>query len=632
MQNLQITNSHFITYQDDTFTIDILGGVDDKQLERMVVTLRITHQQYPPCRSTLDLYHDQQTKNLIRTLCDKWELKLLAVSVCIDKLTLQLENYRLQALKFTSHNNLAEPSLTDAQRAAAKNFLMQPDLIAQLTTKLNTTGILGEEENSIILFLALASYKYNNPFSVLCMAKNGMGKSYLLQKLMDCMPNNSFSFHTRISDNALYYFDSSMIQGKALIIEDIEWTTAMLQPLATLQTQGRIVNTKATKDKDGKLHSTSSEVAANLCLIACTYATKGIDESSLPFLCINLNHSPLQDIAIMEYQKQCKAGLIQTDTIRAVQKELKNVLTTLQNTSIINPFATLINLPKEINYPRKSLLLVLNFIEVITYFFQYQREQIVNTNTGEVFIKTHPQDIAVAFDLLKPILFKRADELSSAARTFYNWLIEHLKDSNEFTALDIRKINTIHPRTLNNYLQELKYFGYIQITGGNKHRGGFIYTLTDLDNQSNIQGSIEKDLNDTLQKIWKAYNETNKEENKDIIKLEEPPKPEEEIIIPAIKEEARGKKRIRIEEKEAYTLQLLMGLEAEQNGRQYTPEDITTISGRSRSTEARYLKTLWERNILNRVFKDNQYYYTIASTTPKNSTEPSTSTVAMHTS
>src|SRR5690606_32290982 len=159
----------------------------------------------------------------------------------------------------------------------------------------------------------------------------------------------------------------------------------------------RSINTRATKDKDGMLHSTTFEVVAKLCLIACAYSDKNLEEISLPFLCLHLNHSHTQDIAIMEYQKQCKAGQIKTDEVKAAQHLLKCVTATLQNVSIINPIATLINLPDDIAYPRISLLLLLNFIEVITSFFQYQRTQTVDESTGEVVIKTHPNDIELAY-------------------------------------------------------------------------------------------------------------------------------------------------------------------------------------------------------------------------------------------
>jgi DNA-binding HxlR family transcriptional regulator len=218
----------------------------------------------------------------------------------------------------------------------------------------------------------------------------------------------------------------------------------------------------------------------------------------------------------MEYQKQCKAGLIKTEAIQDTQIQLKNIIATLQNVSIINPFATLIHLPDEVAYPRKSLLLLLNFIEVITYFFQYQREQKADKNTGEVFVLTHPNDIELAFKFLRNNLFRRADELSTSARGFYNWLVTFLTEAKtqQFTALDLRKAKPIHPRTLNRYLQELTLFSYIQIAGGNKHRGGFIYKLTTLGNQTDTQSKIDTSIQTTIKNVWNEYNKQNKKADK----------------------------------------------------------------------------------------------------------------------
>ena len=619
MQNLQITNAHFITYKDDFLTVDILGGVDFSQVERMICTLRISFADYPPFRSTLDLYNDSQTEKLQRTLCDKWELKLIEVSRTLHALTMQLEDYRLQQLRFIGKAPQQQFELSDDDKKKALTFLKSKNLVPELIKSLNTTGILGEDENSLILFLALASYKFSNPFSVLCLAKSGIGKSYILQKLSECMPQNTYSFHTRISPNALYYFDSNDIHNKALLIEDLDFTTQMLQPLATLQTQGRLVNTRATKDKDGLLHSTTFEVVAKLCLIACAYSNQNFDEISLPFLCLNLNHTQNQDILIMEYQKQCKAGQIKTEDIQQAQHLLKCVLATLQNVSIINPYATLINLPKDIAYPRKSLLLLLNFIEVITYFFQYQRQQTVDKSTGEVMIQTHPLDIELAFKFLKNNLFRRADELSTSARSFYHWLTAFLTEAKttQFTALDIRKAKAIHPRTLSRYLQELKLFSYIEVTGGNKHREGFIYKLTGFGSQKDIQNRIEQDIQATLKNVWQAYNKEPQQEEPN----EEPQEPTQTESDNTQEEKPtffdRNYKRIRINEKEEYTLKLILELEAKEPNRKYLASDLTAITGRSKCTEARQLKTLWEQGKLNREWKDRQYYYSLATSSSK---------------
>lgn len=599
MKQLQVHNQHFITYQNELFTIDILGGIDLIQIERMVCTLRITYANYPPIRSTLDLYTDNQADKLIRTICEKWELKLLEVSKVIHEFITELENYKLERLKYPKGKELNSFELSDEERKTAKKYLSDKNLILNLKTDFKNLGILGEDENALILFLSMASHKYENPFSVLCLAKSGIGKSYLLQKLASCMPSGSFSFHTQISENALYYFDSYQLDNKVLFIEDLDWTHQMLMPLATLQTGGKLIKTRTTKDKDGRLHSTTFEVNAKLCLIACAYTEKNYENLSLPFLCLYLNHTQNQDVLIMDYQRAMVAGQIDKTIITHTEKRLKCLIASLENVSVINPFAPLIELPENIPYPRKTLLLLLDFINVITFFHQHQRTQCVSQLTGEIYIETTPEDIELAFTLLKNSLLRKADDLSASARGFLCWLKKYLHEAKttQFTALDIRKAKTIHPRTLNRYLQELTLFHYVQITGGNKHRGGFIYKLTNLEDTLHIQNSIETSLKNTLEQIKQPAQ----------IQSTETKEPEPTFFD-------KTYKRIRINDKEEYTYKLLLELEAKEPNREYLSSDVTALSNRSQGIEARYLKTLWEQGKLTREWRNRQYYYRLTTT------------------
>lgn len=503
MQHLTVHSPQFMTYCDQLLTIDVLGGVDLMQLERMICTLRISYKDYTPLRSTLDLYNDNQTDKLIRTLCEKWDLKLVEVSKAVHGFICELENYKLDRLKYPHLKEDNTFELSDEESKAAKKYLSDNKLIENLKNDFNNLGILGEDENALILLLAMASHRFSNPFSVLCLAKSGIGKSYILQKLSSCLPQNAVSFHTQISENALYYFDSHQLDGKVLFIEDLDFTHQMLMPLATLQTGGKLIKTRTTKNKDGLLHSTTFEVAGRLCLLACAYTEKNYENLSLPFLCLHLNHSCAQDLAVMEYQKQCKAGLVDQSSILSTQRRLQCVIASLENVSVVNPYAPLINLPVDLPHPRKTLLLLLDFIDIVTFFHQHQRAQHVNEQTGEVYIQTASEDIELAFTLLKNSLLRKADELSTTARNFYTWLQKFLTEARtqQFTALDIRKEKSIHPRTLNRYLQELTLFHYLQITGGNKHRGGFIYKVTGLDELTGLQNSIEASLQKTLQAI-----------------------------------------------------------------------------------------------------------------------------------
>ena len=615
MKNLHIHNLHFITFENELLTVDFLGGIDLMQIERMICTLRITHKNYPPYRSTLDLYNDNQTDKLIRSICEKWELKLIDVSKTVHEFILELENYKLDRLKYPKSREMNAFDMSEEEKKTALKYLSNKNLCENLKTDFKNLGLLGEDENALILFLAMASHKYENPFSVLCLAKSGIGKSYLLQKLSLCMPQNTFSFHTQISENALYYFESSQLDRKVLFIEDLEFTHQMLLPLATLQTQGKLIKTRTTKDKDELLHSTTFEVNAKLCLIASAYSEKNYENLSLPFLCLHLNHSQMQDIEIMNYQKNCKAGLINQSTILSTQRRLQSIIATLENVNIVNPFAPIIELPKDLPHPRKTLLLLLDFIDVITYFFQHQREKVINEETGEFYIKTAPEDIKLAFSLLKTSLLRRADELSTSARGFYNWLNKFLAEAKtkQFTALDIRKAKQIHPRTLNRYLQELTLFNYLQITGGNKHRGGFIYKTTNLNDLSSIENNIETSLNNTLNNIFTTQKEPIETTKNELIEAKAPIETEEKKTNFFDK----NYKRIRINEKEKYTLKLILEMEDKEPNREYLSSDFTAITGRSQITESRQLKTLWEQGKLNRELRNKKYYYKLVTNTSK---------------
>ena len=260
---IQTINARLLHFEHSLFSVDVMGGIDFNHLERLVCTLRIQYEEYPPYRSTLDLYNERQSEKLVRSICDKFHLSLVDVSQVIMEFTNELETYRLNGQDYST----VEPfELNESDKQKALEALQNPDILKSILTQLNKIGLLGEDKNTSILWLALCSHKYHRPFSVLCLSKKDSSKSYLLQTFSECLPLSSFTYHSQISPNALYYFDSHQLKNKVLFVEDLEWTEAMLNPLSILQTQGRLLKTRATKNKEGMIHSTTFEVRGKLCL------------------------------------------------------------------------------------------------------------------------------------------------------------------------------------------------------------------------------------------------------------------------------------------------------------------------------------------------------------------------------
>lgn len=91
----------------------------------------------------------------------------------------------------------------------------------------------------------------------------------------------------------------------------------------------------------------------------------------------------------------------------------------LMPVKVVNPYSMQIELPEAVMNPRRTLPLLLSFIEAITYYHQYQREKKYDEETGEEYIETTIEDIEWSFKLLKDVLFGKSDELSNACRKFY---------------------------------------------------------------------------------------------------------------------------------------------------------------------------------------------------------------------
>jgi len=516
---LQITSPEEYKYENELLRLTVLGGLKLEGLDRMRVTLKVELKDAPrpPVRHNLDLYNDNQLEKFIRKVAERLEIGTSVIAASLSELTNELESYRLVKIKEQQAEIPQTKPLTETETQTAKKNLQAENLLQQTLEDLQSTGIQGEAENAVILLIAMSSRKLHDPLSVICLAKSGTGKSYLMERVAMCIPDDDKREHTQFSGNSFYYFKREEIRGKVFLIEDLHGAMNVLFPIAELQTKKRISKTVTIKDKSGQLRTITLIVEGPVSVIACTTREKIYEDNANRSILIYLDGSKEQDEKVMRYQKQLRAGLIDHYAEKQMQQKLMQMQQALEPIRVINPFAPLIDLPKEIFKPRRTLPLLLSFIEAITFYYQYQREQKAEENTGEVYIETHPKDIEWAFKLLRDVLFRKSDELSGAAREFYEWLkqwaINKQVKKTGFYGGDIRKGNRIHPRTLNRYLLELTDYGLLEITGGNRHKTGYSYkVITNKDYQA-LQQSIDEQIKKVMENVWKAYAERSETPN-----------------------------------------------------------------------------------------------------------------------
>ena len=271
------SNAEQLIYSNAVLSIEVLGGVKLEGLDRMRVTLKVSlnESSVPPLRHNLDLYNDTQAEKFIRKVAERLEIGTAVVAGTLAELTQELENYRMQ--KIREQNILqvqpAKP-LTEKQKSEAISYLKQENLMEQTMQYLQGSGIVGEQINSLILYIAMTSRKMHDPLSVICLAKSGVGKSYLMEKVALCIPPEDTKEHTQFSGNSFYYYKREEIRGKVFLIEDLDGAQAVLFPIRELQTKKRISKTVTIKDKTGGLKTVTLIVEGPVSVIGCTTKKK----------------------------------------------------------------------------------------------------------------------------------------------------------------------------------------------------------------------------------------------------------------------------------------------------------------------------------------------------------------------
>lgn len=513
--SLNTSNADSLEYSNDILKQTVLGGVRLEGLDRMRVTLKVelVKSSRPPVRHNLDLYNDNQIEKFIRKLAEKLEIGTSVIAASLSELTELLEKYRLDQIKAMQSTENQILVLSKEEIQAAQEHLKEENLLEKTAIDLQNTGIQGEQENAMILLLAMTSRKMRDPLSVICLARSGVGKSYLMEKVAECIPKQETKEATQFSGNSFYYFKREEIRGKVFLIEDLDGAQAVMFPIRELQTKKRISKTVTIKDKNGQLRTITLIVEGPVSIIGCTTREKIYEDNANRAILIYLDASKDQDSRIMDYQKKLRANLINSQLEQQTQEKLQNMQVVLEPIKVVNPYAPLIDIPKEDFKPRRTLPLLLSFIEAITFYHQYQRKHEVDKPTGEVFIEVHPEDVEAAFILMQDVLFRKSDELSGAAREFYQFISDkqrkftdpNMNNRKGFYARNVREESRIHPRTLNRYLNELSDYGLLQITGGNKNTTGYSYKLMPGRSYEALQKSIDTQIEKVIKAVWKAY-------------------------------------------------------------------------------------------------------------------------------
>ncbi|MFW6224060.1 MAG: CHC2 zinc finger domain-containing protein [Bacteroidota bacterium] len=503
---LNTQNPDFITYHTPELSITILGGINLQQLDRLRLTLKISINGGSPLQSvrhSLDLYHSELLEKFITRAGEQLETGTTIIRHALARLTELVEQYRLGKIESLKEQKPKARQLSEQRYKAAINYLKSPKLMQRTNSDIGKTGLIGEENNRLLMYLVFTSRLREQPLHIISLGASGTGKTYLQEKVSELIPEQDKLEITILSENAFYYFDRKELKNKLVLIEDMDGAENVLYPLRELQSKKKISKTIPIKDSKGNLKTITLHVEGPISLAGTTTREKLYEDNANRSLLIYLDGSAEHKEQIMEYQRRLSAGKVNSRQEEELKEFFKDMQTVLKPIKVRNPYAQLLKLPQYVFKPLRTNAHYLAVIETITFYHQWQRQIKTCPDSGEKYIETTLEDIEWANRLLKEVLLAKSDELSGECRSFFERLKEWVKKQGKpsFYASQVREAFRMNPSNLKYYLVQLSRYGLVKTLGGNRYKNGYEYEITNYKDYEQLSQGIGNVLDDVLETI-----------------------------------------------------------------------------------------------------------------------------------
>jgi DNA primase catalytic core len=427
----------------------------------------------------LDLYVSKQRQVFINQASVELGVEPDVIKRDLGKVLLQLEALQQAS---PAEGLPLEKTISQVERDAALELLTDDSLLSRILIDFNSAGVVGEESNKLVGYLACVSRLLAKPLAVMVQSSSAAGKSSLMDAVLNLMPENERVQYSAMTGQSLFYMGETNLKHKILAISEEEGAHNASYALKLLQSEGEVTIASTGKDENtGDLVTKEYRVEGPVMLFMTTTAID-IDEELLNrCLVLSVNESRAQTRAIHAAQRHSR-------TLEGLQSKIKKTELTqlhrhaqqlLKPLAVINPFADQLTFLDDKTRTRRDHEKYLTLIDSITLLHQYQREVKTIEHNGEAveYIEVTLDDIEVANKLAHEILGRTLDELPPQTRKLLGRIQEMVKDQcqaqgieqrdHRFSRKEIREVTGWGNTQLKVHCRRLEDMEYLLI-----HRGG----------------------------------------------------------------------------------------------------------------------------------------------------------------
>jgi DNA primase len=440
---------------------------------------------------TLDLYSARHRKAYIAEAAAELGLEERVVKRDLGQLLLRLEAMQEEQIQRALEPKEKTVELDDQEREAALELLRDPRLLNRVLADFERCGVVGEETNKLVGYLAAVSRKLDEPLAVILQSSSAAGKSWLMEAVLAFMPEEERVQYSAMTGQSLFYMGETDLQHKILAIVEEEGAERASYALKLLQSEGQLTIASTGKDPStGRLVTHAYRVEGPVMIFLTTTAIE-IDEELLNrclVLTVNEGREQTRAIHRLQRERQTLEGLLQRQDRERVLKVHRDAQRLLRPLLVANPFARSLTFLDHQTRMRRDHMKYLTLIRAIALLHQCQREVKTAHHDGRAvrYIEVTKADVATANRLAHEVLGRSLDELPPQTRRLLGLLDRLVAERAEaqgldredvrFTRREVREHTGWTDFPVRTHLEKLAALEYVLA-----HRGGpgqrFVYEL-----------------------------------------------------------------------------------------------------------------------------------------------------------
>ncbi len=379
----------------------------------------------------IDLCRDSERRKFIERAAEETSLLPDLLKRDVGRLLLAVEQAQAELAKPTE-NIAAAVTLSPEERDEALTWLREPNLIARLREAFHAAGIIGEETNTLVSYLAGVSRKLERPLAIIIQSASAAGKTTLMDAVLSFFPEEERVKYSAMTGQSLYYLGETNLKHKILAVVEEAGAEKASYALKLLQSEGELTIASTGKDpQSGKMVTQEYHVEGPVMIFLTTTAIDLDEELQNRCLTLAVDESAAQTGRIHRVQRERRtlAGLVAHEERKDLLKRLRNAQRLLSPLAVVNPFAPALTFATTRTRNRRDHEKYLTLIDAIALLHQHQRQRgqhLVNGRTVE-FIEVTLDDIALANELAPEVLGRSLDELPSQTRRLLGFIRDLMK-------------------------------------------------------------------------------------------------------------------------------------------------------------------------------------------------------------